>query len=85
MLRRVAWLVAIWAISVAALAAAALAMRLLMGMAGLAVAADAQPRHADGGGDLRVAVLVGAKVGLVVASSCSETPVRVSEGVAASF
>jgi hypothetical protein len=35
LLRRVAWLVAIWAASVVALGIAALAMRLLMTMAGL--------------------------------------------------
>jgi hypothetical protein len=35
MLRRLLWLVAIWAASVAALGVAALSMRLLMNMAGL--------------------------------------------------
>nr|WP_294529716.1 DUF2474 domain-containing protein [uncultured Rhodopila sp.] len=35
MLRRVAWLVAIWAISVAVVGVAALSMRMLMNMAGL--------------------------------------------------
>nr|WP_294511521.1 DUF2474 family protein [uncultured Rhodopila sp.] len=52
MLRRVAWLVAIWAASVAVVGVAALSMRLLMGMAGLVAPSHANdptstiPRHA---------------------------------------
>jgi hypothetical protein len=55
MLRRLAWLVAIWAISVAVVGVAALSMRLLMNMAGLVAPSHAHappptpPRHADEG------------------------------------
>jgi hypothetical protein len=55
MLRRVAWLVAIWAASVVVVGVAALSMRLLMNMAGLVAPAHVNtppptlPRHADEG------------------------------------
>jgi hypothetical protein len=60
MLRRLLWLVAIWAISVAVVGVAALSMRLLMNMAGLVAPSHvnnppaAPPRHAGEAGHPRL-------------------------------